>query len=511
MEKNKLKELHDRIERAMQLGGKENIDKHHKKGKMTVYERIEALVDKGSFLERGILAGIHEDGKFYPCPFRMGLATINGRKVAISGDDFTVKGASVGRLYKEKAAYFIKMARSFKIPAIRLVEGAGGSIKEILKLGYTELPTSGEECSQNRVEALSEIPVISACFGACAGISALHMVLSHFSVMTKDSAVFSGGPPLMKEAFGIEISKEELGGYKIHTEISGMIDNVAKDEIDAINQIKKFLSYLPSNVWEMPPVKQTNDSKNRVEEELNFIVPDNPRKVYNMRKILNLIFDKDSIFEIGKNHGKSQITALGRLNGYPVGILANDPYYYGGAMNYDSAEKFERFVDMCDTFHIPIVNFVDQPGIMIGKDSEMHGTVRKALRAGCAIIQSTVPLAVIYVRKCFGVGGAIQSGGINFSWRYAWPTAIWGNIPIEGGVNIAHKKEIESSPDPVRKLKELYEKYKKITSPFKTAEVFGIEDIIEPKFTRPILCDWIKLAYEVEKKNLGIKRRGMRC
>jgi acetyl-CoA carboxylase carboxyltransferase component len=506
-----INELNKRIETSKNLGGKENIEKQHKKNKMTVYERINKLVDKDTFQERGVLAGIYENDKFYPCPFRMGIATINGKHVAVSGDDFTVKGASVGRLYKAKAAYFIKMARAFKIPAIRLVEGAGGSIKEILNIGYTELPSSGDECTQNRVDALSEIPVVSACFGSAAGLAALHMVLSHFSVMVKNSHIFVGGPPLVKAAFGKEYSKDELGGYKIHTELTGVIDNVANDEIDALEQIKTFLSYMPSNVWELPPMHNSNDSEDRIEEELSYIIPENQRKPYNIRKILNLIFDKNSIFEIGKNFAKSQVTALATLNGFPVGILANDTNYLAGAFNYDSAEKFQRFVDLCDTFHIPIVNLVDQPGLMIGKDSEIHGTIRRAARASCAIVQAKVPIAVVYIRKCFGVGGAIQKGGNNLSWRVAWPTAKWGNIPVEGGVYAAHRREIENSPNPDKLLKELEEKYKEIISPFKTAEAFGIEDIIDPKYTRPFLCKWIKLAYNVEKNNLGIKKRGMRC
>ncbi len=503
MEKE-LKELYERLKEAKELGGKENIKKHHERGKMTVYERIEKLVDKDSFYEIGVLTR--------SCPFKFGLAKIDGRNVAICGDDFTTKGASVGRLYKEKAEYFLRMARFFKIPVIRLIEGAGGNIKEILNLGYTELPTSGDFAVQYRVDILSEVPVISVCFGSCAGLSALYMVLSHFSIMIKNSSfVFVAGPPLVKEAFGVDISKEELGGVKIQDEITGTIDNVADNEINALQQVKKFLSYMPSNVWELPPVITSNDPKNRFEDKLQKIIPENPRKVYEMREILELVFDKGSIFEIGKNHGKSQITALGRLNGYPVGILANNPKYYAGAMDYASAEKFERFVDLCDTFHLPIINFVDQPGLMIGKDSEIHGTLRKSARAGCAMVQATVPKAVVYVRKCFGVGGSIQKGGMDYTFRLAWPSARWGNIPIEGGVYVAHKREIENSENPEKFLKELMEKYKEVTSPFKTAEVFGIEQIIDPKFTRPILCDWVEMAYSVEKRNLGVKKRGMRC
>jgi acetyl-CoA carboxylase carboxyltransferase component len=225
---------------------------------------------------------------------------------------------------------------------------------------------------------------------------------------------------------------------------------------------------------------------------------------------LNLILDLDSIFEIGKYQGRSQITALARLNGYPVGVLANDTRFLGGSFNYDVSEKFTRFIDMCDTFHLPIVNFSDQPGFTIGNKAEQHGTIRKGVRASFAIAQATVPLAVIYLRKCFGVAGAAQKSGMRLSWRYAWPSAVWGNIPVEGGVYAAHRAEIEAAEDPAFYLKELEDTYRVVQSPFRTAEAFGIEDIIDPRDTRPLLCKWVEMAYEVEKQNLGIKKRGMR-
>ena len=516
-----VKQLERRKKIARQLGGKENVAKHHQEGRMTVRERIDVLVDSGSFIERGMLAGVPTydiDDKnklidLIPCPFVMGIARIDGRRVAMHGDDFTVKGASVGRLYKTKSAYFVKMARALKLPIVRLVEGAGGSIKEILEIGYTELPTSGDECAQDRVEVMSEVPVVSAGFGAIAGLGAMYMVQSHFSVMIKkQTQVFVGGPPLIKAAFGQDIGKEELGGHEIHARVSGVIDNEAEDERDALDQVKKFLSYLPPHVWQMPARQETgSDDPRRRGEELLSIIPKDPKKPYDIRKILNLVLDKGSIFEIGRYQGQSQVTALARLNGYPVGVLANDPKQLAGSFNYDAAEKFTRFVDMCDTFHLPIVNLVDQPGFTIGKKSEEHGTIRKGVRASFAIIQATVPLAVIYLRKCFGVAGAAQKGGLRLSWRYAWPSAVWGNIPVEGGVYAAHRAEIESAEDPAAHLKELQDTYRAIQSPFRTAEAFGIEDIIDPRDTRSLLCDWAEMAYEIEKNNLGQKKRGMRC
>jgi len=516
-----IKELERRRNIARKMGGEKNIAKQHGIGRMTVRERIDALVDKDSFLERGILAGVSTYDKdekdklvdLIPCPFVMGIAKIGGRRVTLHGDDFTIKGASVGRMYKAKGAYFLKMARTLQLPIIRLLQGAGGSIKEILEIGYTELPSSGDECAQNRVEVMSEVPVVSAGFGSVAGLGALYMVQSHFSVMVKKQAhVFVGGPPLVKSAFGEDISKEELGGYKLHTHLTGVVDNEAEDENEALEQIKKFLSYLPSNVWQMPKRQHGDkDDPKRREEELLSIIPKNIKKPYNIRKILNLVLDSGSIFEIGKHQGQSQVTALALLNGYPVGVLANDPNFMAGSFNYDVAEKFTRFIDMCDTFHLPIVNLSDQPGFTIGKKAEEYGTIRKGVRASFAIVQATIPIAVVYLRKCFGVAGAAQKSGIRLSWRYAWPSAMWGNIPVEGGVYAAHRAEIEAADDPKTYLSDLQDKYRAIQSPFRTAEAFGIEDIIDPRDTRPLLCDWIEMAYEIEKNNIGIKKRGMRC
>jgi len=520
MWRREIEELKQRKEIAYRLGGEENVKKQHAHGKMTVRERIDALCDAGSFRERGVLAGVptyddHDKTRLVdlvPCPFVMGIARINGRRVAIHGDDFTIKGASVGRMYKSKGAYFIKMARSLKLPMVRLIEGAGGSIREILEIGYTELPSSGDECAQNRVEVMSEVPVVSAGFGSVAGLGAMYMVQSHFSVMVREkSHVFVGGPPLVKSALGEEMTKEELGGYRLHTRLTGVVDNDAVDEADALEQVKRFLSYLPSNVWEMPLQQHSQDDPERREEELLSIIPRDGRKPYDMRKILRWVLDKDSIFEIGQYQGRSQITALARLNGYPVGVLANDPNFLGGSFNYDVAEKFQRFIDMCDTFHLPIVNLSDQPGFTVGKQSEAQGTIRKGVRASFAIIQATIPMAVVYLRKCFGVAGGAQKSGIRLSWRYAWPSAVWGNIPVEGGVYAAHRREIESSHDPEARLQELQKTYRVIASPFRTAEAFGIEDIIDPRETRSLLCEWVEMAYDVERQNLGPKKRGMRC
>jgi acetyl-CoA carboxylase carboxyltransferase component len=288
------------------------------------------------------------------------------------------------------------------------------------------------------------------------------------------------------------------------------VDNIAESEKEALEEVRRFLSFLPPNVWSIPPVNPAQDDPKRKEEELATIIPRDGRKSYDMRRIIDCVVDRGSFFEIGKYQGRSQITGLARMNGYPVGVLANDPRFLAGSFNYDVSEKLTRFVDMCDTFHLPLINLSDQPGFTIGAKSEIHGNIRKGVRASFAMAQASVPMAVIYVRKCFGVAGAAQKTAMRFCWRYAWPSAVWGNIPVEGGVYAAHRAEIEAAQDPKKFLNRLQDTYRTVSSPFRTAEAFGIEDIINPKDTRELLCEWVEIAYEVERNNLGIKKRGMR-
>ncbi|HHO76020.1 MAG TPA: carboxyl transferase [Deltaproteobacteria bacterium] len=520
MWKTEVEELNQRKLKAYNLGGEEGIAKQHSHGKMTVRERIDALLDDESFVETGVLAG---DSKYdaknkellniVPCPIVMGLGEIDGRKVIVQGDDFTIKGASVGRLYKAKLSYITKMVHELHLPHVRLLDGAGGSIREVADIGYLELPVLNDVAPKQIGDIMSMVPIVSLVMGPVSGVGALLVVQSHFSVMIKErSQVFVGGPPLVQWAQGQRVTKEDLGGYKIHTRKSGVVDNEAESEEDAIQQAKRFLDYLPSNVWEMPERKyEERDERNRKEDELLSIVPRDGKKPYNMRKIMEWIFDRNSIFEIGKYQGRSQITALARLNGYPVGVLANDPRFLAGSFAWDVSEKFMRFIDMCDTFHIPIVNLVDQPGFFIGVKSEENGTIRKGVRASFAVFQASIPWVTIYIRKCFGVAGAAQSDPGKLNWRYAWPSAYWGNIPVEGGVYAAHRSEIESAEDPIAFHNELQEYYRGFASPLRAAEHFGIEDIIDPRETRPRLCDWVELTFPIEKTRLGLKKRGIRC
>jgi len=516
--KDEVEELNKRKELAYKMGGEKNVKKQKEQGKLTARERIKSLLDPNSFMERGVLAGEssykkNQIASFTPCPILIGSGTLDGNRIVLLADDFTIKGASVGDLYKAKMAYIMKMARELKIPMVRLLDGAGGTIKEILKFGYIKFPTLPDHAMKDLVNIMSMVPVVSVALGPTAGSGGLLMVSSHFSVMVKEkSQVFVGGPALAKQAFNQKVTKEELGGYKLHTRISGVVDNEAESEEDAFDQVRKFLDYMPSNAWELPKRKQSEkDDPGRREEELLSIIPRDPKKAYDIRRIMEFVFDRSSIFEIGRHFGTAQVTALARLNGYPVGVVANDSKFWAGSFGWDVSEKFQRFVDMCDTFHLPIVNFVDQPGFRIGKEAEVQGTIRKGVRAIFSLYQATVPYMAIYIRKAYGVAGGSQEDYSGLNWRYFWPSANWGNIVVEGGVYAAHRAEIEGSQNPEALLNELEDKYRGFGSPFRSAEAFDVEDIIDPRDTRPLLCDWVEMGYSVERISPGMKTRGVRC
>ncbi len=269
-----------------------------------------------------------------------------------------------------------------------------------------------------------------------------------------------------------------------------MVDNAAEDEGEVCALIRRFLSYLPTNVWETPPVLPCDDPPGRAEEELLDVVPRDRRKVYDARRLVTRVMDRGSFFELTPAFGRSQITGLARLAGWPVGVLACDSRFYAGAMTAHGAQKVRRFVDLCDTFHLPLVSFVDEPGFMIGGEAERAGTIRHGAAALMAVQQSTVPWASVIVRKAYGVAAAAHFGPGGFV--LAWPSAETGALPVEGGVAVAFRREIEAAPDPAARRRELEEAFAAGRSPFPRAEAFGVHDLIDPRETRPRLCEWIE-------------------
>jgi propionyl-CoA carboxylase beta chain len=323
--------------------------------------------------------------------------------------------------------------------------------------------------------------------------------------------LFVAGPPVVAAAMGEAPDKEELGGARLQTR-AGAVDNEAADEEDALAQLRRFLSYLPANVWEPPPIGPSSDPADRREEALLGIVPRDPRRTYDMRTVLGAVLDRGSIFEVGRRYGPSAITALARLGGRPVGVLASDPRHYGGALTAEGSDKLARFIDLCDQFRLPVVNFVDQPGFLIGTAAERAGTIRRGARALYAVHQATVPWASILVRKVYGVAGAGHGDGSRLNLRYAWPSGDWGSLPLAGGIEAAYRRELEAAADPAALRAEIEARLDAVRSPFRTAERFSVEEIIDPRETRPLLCDWAERAHEVVRHDLaaGPKRRGPR-
>jgi acetyl-CoA carboxylase carboxyltransferase component len=344
-----------------------------------------------------------------------------------------------------------------------------------------------------------------------AGLGAARVVASHFSVMVRaTSQLFIAGPPVVERGMGRRVEKEELGGSFIHAHGNGVVDNEVASEEEALEQIRRFLSFLPGSVWEAPPRLSPSDDPRRREEELLRAIPRDRRRPYDARRILELVLDRDSIFEIGRHQGPSVITALARLDGIAVGVLANDPRHHGGGPTDAASEKLTRFVDLCDTFHLPVVHFVDNPGFVIGVDSEREGTIRRGVRALYAIQQTSSPWISVLLRRVFGVAGAGHGKPQGLNLRYAWPSGDWGSLPIEGGVQAAYRRDIESAEDPDQRRAELEAHFESFRSPFRTAEAFGVEEIIDPRDTRRLLVDWAHLAARLIPDLLGPVKRTMR-
>jgi acetyl-CoA carboxylase carboxyltransferase component len=343
------------------------------------------------------------------------------------------------------------------------------------------------------VRNLATVPVVSLGLGPIAGFGAAKVVQSHYSLLVRGLAqMFVAGPPVVAAA-GQKVTKEELGSSRVHAS-NGAIDDEVASEQEAFERTRRFLSYLPSSVHELPPRAPSEDDPERREEFLLTAVPRDRREVYRMRPIVDAVVDNGSFFEIGRQHGRSIITGLARLDGWPVAVIASDPFVIGGLWTAASTAKLERFVTFAETFHLPVVHFVDNPGFIIGKQAEQEGTIRAGARALTAIYQATVPWCTIIIRKVFGVAGAGHQNHTRFHYRYAWPSADWGSLPIEGGIEAAYKAELDAAPDRDALLAEIGARLNRVRSPFRSAERFQIEEIIDPRDTRRILCEFAAIA-----------------
>jgi acetyl-CoA carboxylase carboxyltransferase component len=494
--KPEIEEIERRRTRALEMGGADSVAKHHERGRMNVRERIAALVDRDSFSERGQIAGGSEadDGAdFAPTGIVLGHARIADRPIVVCGDDFTIRGGAYSQAGLKKGLYAEELAISRRVPLIRLLEAGGASIAGTGggargRSGYDW--TAPPMLNILSMRSMQSIPVVCVALGPVAGFPAGRLVASHLSIMTRDGAqVLTGGPAVVAQATKENLTKEELGSAKVHGR-NGTVDNVAKDEADALRQVQKFLSYLPGHAGERPPYFDVGDRPERRAEELASIIPRERRRAFKMRKLIGYVVDERSFFEIGSGWGRSQITGLARIDGVSVGVLANDCYHDGGSMTADGAAKIRRFVEMCDLFHVPIVSFVDEPGFMIGRAAEEAGTIRAGMNAMFAVLQSSVPWFACVVRRSYGVAQGIHLGPA--ATVVAWPSAMSGALPVESGVALAFRREIEAAANPEARRAELEEEMARAQSVLPRSEEFGVHDLIDPRETRPRLCEWVQ-------------------
>ncbi len=484
------------------MGGVDKVKRQHDQGRLTVRERIDKLIDKGSFHEIGAVSGIGEydaHGELKhttPANCVFGRARIDGRTAVVVGDDFTVRGGSADASISAKPLMAEEMAHDFRLPIVRIIEGSGGggSVKTIETKGAANLPggIGGTRWYRFTLENLSRVPVVALGLGSVAGLGAARLAASHYSIMTKNSAMFVAGPPVVKR-LGQDLSKQDLGGADIQTR-AGAVDHAVETEEEAFACARRFLSYLPSSVHELPPTLPCTDDPERSEEALMKAVPRSRRQVYKMRPIIEAVVDKGSLFEVAPNFGRPVIVGLARLEGRAVMMLASDPFHYGGSWTSDACQKVVRWVDFAETFHLPVVYLMDCPGFMIGLDAEKSATIRHGVRAMAAVNQTTVPWCTVIVRNAFGVAGVVHQPADRFSIRYAWPSAYWGSLPLEGGIEAAYRADIDAAEDPAAKQKEIEDRLNKLRSPFRSAEKFWVEEIIDPRKTRSLLCEFARLA-----------------
>ena len=495
-----IKHLRHRETLGEMMGGEEKLARQHGAGKLDARERVKRLVDPGSFREIGKIAGKSTYDSnlnladFAPSNFIFGRANINGRPVVASADDFTVRGGAADAALHRKFVQCEKMAHTMGLPLIRMIDGTGGggSVKTLEDTGYTYVPMSPGW--SDIVKNLESVPVVALALGPTAGLGAARTVASHYSVMVKGlSQLFAAGPVVAAQ-IGEELTKEALGGSDIHTR-NGVVDEEVASEDEAFAAARRFLSYLPSSVGKHAARTACTDPIDRREEKLLSIVPREDKQVYSMRSVVDAVFDQGSVFEMGKRWGRAAVTAFARLDGWPVAVLASDPTFLGGSWDALTSQKVKRFVELAELFQLPVVHLVDNPGFMVGLEAERTGTIRYGVEAMNAVYKATVPWASVIVRRAYGIAGSAMSNGEAFQYRFAWPSGDWGSLPIAGGLEAAYKSEIAAADDPAAKLAEIKGRLDAVTSPFRTVEKFNVEDIIDPRDTRPLLCEFAELAW----------------
>ena len=491
-----LQTLREQKVRSRLGGGQERIETQHKKGRLTARERIDLLLDKGSFreLDAFVQHRTHDfnldSQKYMSDSVVTGWGTIEGRLVYVFSQDFTVFGGSLGEVHAEKICKIMDMAMKNGAPVIGLNDSGGARIQE----GVVSLAGYADIFLRNTL-ASGVIPQVSAIMGPCAGGAVYSPALTDFIFMTRNTSyMFVTGPDVVKAVTHEEVSFEELGGASVHSEKSGVCHVAADNEADTLYLIRKLLGYLPQNNMEDPPF-MAGDDPLRMDERLDKLIPDDPNKPYDIKEVIGLIVDGGQFFEIHENYAANIVVGFARLGGHSVGIVANQPAVLAGVLDIDASEKGARFVRFCDSFNIPIVTFEDVPGFLPGTNQEHHGIIRSGAKLLYAYCEATVPKLTVITRKAYGGAYCVMSSKhIRSDLNLAWPTAEIAVMGPDGAVNIIFRKELEKADDPLMKKAELVAEYRrKFASPYVAAERGYIDDVIEPKETRPRLINALEM------------------
>jgi len=482
-------ELRRRKEEATLGGGKERIEQQHAKGKLTARERLQILLDHGSFVETDAFVE-HRTTDFDMDKKRIpgdgvvtGHGTIDGRTVFVFSQDFTVFGGSLGEMFAAKVCKIMDMAVKVGAPIIGLNDSGGARIQEgVISLGgYAEI-------FWRNVQASGVVPQISAILGPCAGGAVYSPAITDFTIMVKGTSyMFITGPEVIKTATGEDVTFEQLGGAMTHNEKSGVAHFAAADERQALEMIRKLLSYLPRNNLEEPPAIEATDGADRQDPELDRIVPAESDRPYDMREVISRVVDRASFFEVHEHWAKNLVVGFARMDGHSLGVVGNQPNYLAGTLDIDSSIKGARFVRFCDAFNIPLLTFVDVPGFLPGTAQEFGGIIRNGAKLLYAFAEATVPKVTVITRKAYGGAYDVMcSKHIRGDFNFAWPSAELAVMGPDGAVQIIFKKEIEAAKDPAAKEEELVADYRqKFANPYIAAKMGYLDDLIEPHETRP--------------------------
>ncbi|MFC6875045.1 acyl-CoA carboxylase subunit beta [Halobellus marinus] len=508
---DRIEELREKRERALKGGGEGRIDAQHDKGKMTARERIDYFLDDGTFNEFDQLR-THRNHNFGMEEKQLpgdgvvtGYGEVDGRKTFVFAHDFTVFGGSLGEVFSEKITKVMDKAVEVGAPVVGLNDSAGARIQE----GVQSLGGFGEIFRRN-TEASGVVPQISAIMGPCAGGAVYSPALTDFTFMVKDTShMFITGPDVIKTVTGEEVSFEELGGAVTHASTSGVAQFACDSEEEALDDIRRLLSYLPPNNVEDPPRVEPWDDPDREDESLNAVVPDEPRKPYDMHDVFAGVLDSDSFFEVHEGFAKNALVGFARLDGHSVGIVANQPRVNAGTLDIEASEKAARFVRICDSFNIPIVTFVDVPGFLPGTDQEHGGIIRHGAKLLYAYSEATVPLLTVITRKAYGGAyDVMASKHLGADVNYAWPTAEIAVMGPQGAVNILYDEELAAAEDPEERRDELIEEYREeFANPYTAADRGFIDAVIEPPETRARLIDDLEMLRS-KRSSLPDKKHG---